>query len=375
MEIILTITKQQARNFLISHSWLTRKNIPMLEVIRHLGCIQVDPLGKAGKSHEIALFNRTSQFTRSSLQKALYKERTLFEYWLQLYSIIPTESYPYFQKRMNHRAPWHVEYESKHRKEIEEVKRYIVKNGPTSSQELSHIADTKSLFSWNASGARTAVLEYLWDTGVIAIFERKGGRKYYDLTERIFPQELLLRQETEQTIIDFIITSSFRYTGLTRKTQLSRLGYVRDKVFKERFLELKRDGQIISIEIEGVRTQYFIHSDFLSDFEKSIGDTTHQDNKLLSILSPLDPLIIDRKMIEDIFDFSYRWEAYIPKEKRVFDHYGMPVLYAGQFVGQIAVDRKKDGKLFISKSTVTDKRITKLMEKRLEEMGNSTKLQ
>jgi len=375
MEIILTITKQQARNYLISHSWLVRKDVPLIEVLRHLGCIQVDPLGKAGKSHEIALFNRTTQFSRVLLQDTLYKERTVFEYWLQLYSIIPIENYPYLRRRMSHRAPWHIEYEKRHKKEIEEVKSFIIKNGTTSSRELNHIANTSSLFSWNSGGVRTAVLEYLWDTGEVAISMRKGGRKYYDLVGRVFPEDLLSQRKGDTEAIDFIITSSFRYTGLVRRPQLSRLGYVRDKAFKDRFLQLKQEGRVITVRIDDVKTEYFIHADFLEEFEKGIVDITHEKERHISILSPLDPLIIDRKMVEDIFEFSYRWEAYIPREKRVFDHYGMPVLYAGTFVGQVAVDRMTDGKLIIAKSTVIDKSITRSIGEEIEEMGSITRLE
>jgi hypothetical protein len=59
----------------------------------------------------------------------------------------------------------------------------------------------------------------------------------------------------------------------------------------------------------------------------------------------LDPLVIDRRLLGDVFEFKYTWEAYVPKSKRRFGYYGMPILYNGEFVGQIDLKKDKDGDL------------------------------
>jgi uncharacterized protein YcaQ len=61
---------------------------------------------------------------------------------------------------------------------------------------------------------------------------------------------------------------------------------------------------------------------------------------LVHILSPFDPLIIQRKRLQLLFDYGHRFEAYVPKEKRVFGYFALPVLVGDEIVA--AVDLKAD---------------------------------
>jgi uncharacterized protein YcaQ len=60
------------------------------------------------------------------------------------------------------------------------------------------------------------------------------------------------------------------------------------------------------------------------------------------ILSPFDPLIIQRKRTHLFFDYEHRFEAYLPKEKRRFGYFALPVLVGEKIVA--ALDLKTDRK-------------------------------
>ena len=60
----------------------------------------------------------------------------------------------------------------------------------------------------------------------------------------------------------------------------------------------------------------------------------------MHILSPFDPLIIQRKRLRAIFDYEHRFEAYVPKDKRVFGYFALPVLVGDSIVA--AIDLKAD---------------------------------
>jgi uncharacterized protein YcaQ len=60
------------------------------------------------------------------------------------------------------------------------------------------------------------------------------------------------------------------------------------------------------------------------------------------LLSPFDPLIIQRKRTHLFFDYEHRFEAYVPTEKRVFGYFALPVLVSGDIVA--ALDLKTDRK-------------------------------
>jgi len=63
---------------------------------------------------------------------------------------------------------------------------------------------------------------------------------------------------------------------------------------------------------------------------------------LVHILSPFDPLIIQRKRTELFFDYGHRFEAYVPREKRLFGYFALPVLVGEDIVA--AIDLKTDRK-------------------------------
>ena len=46
----------------------------------------------------------------------------------------------------------------------------------------------------------------------------------------------------------------------------------------------------------------------------------------MHILSPFDPLIIQRKRLQLFFGYDHRFEAYVPKDKRVLGYFALPVL-------------------------------------------------
>jgi uncharacterized protein YcaQ len=70
------------------------------------------------------------------------------------------------------------------------------------------------------------------------------------------------------------------------------------------------------------------------------------------ILSPFDPLVNQRKRSMLFFNYEHRFEAYVPKPKRVFGYFACPVLLGDEIVSAIDLktDREKH-KLLIQKWT------------------------
>ena len=64
------------------------------------------------------------------------------------------------------------------------------------------------------------------------------------------------------------------------------------------------------------------------------------ENDRVHILSPFDPLIIQRKRTAAIFGYDHVFEAYVPEKKRKFGYFALPVLIGDQIVA--AIDLKTD---------------------------------
>jgi uncharacterized protein YcaQ len=342
---MIQLTKQQARNYLTNRSFLHEKAGSIIEVLKKFRCIQVDPIGTYGKSHELALWNRVERLKRYDLENELYKNKNLFEYWLQLYSIIPTEYYPYLKPAMNKKlGDWRADYYKNHKKQIKQVLEYLDHNSSITAKDLSYIAAGESVFDWKGKTSQKAFLEYLWDIGEVMITNRKSNHKLYDLTKDVLPEDILSKKITINESIKFHLESSFHYIGLLRQSFLTRHRSFLSKEIRALFAKYQKQNKVIRVEVEGSKNKYFILKEQLGELEKCKNENLHES---LNILPPLDPLVIDRELINDIFDFFYRWEAYVPEAKRKFGYYGMPILYKGELVGQVRLEKIKNYELKI----------------------------
>ena len=89
---------------------------------------------------------------------------------------------------------------------------------------------------------------------------------------------------------------------------------------------------------------------------------------LVHVLSPFDPLIIQRRRTELFFGYAHRFEAYVPKEKRLFGYFALPVLAGEDIVA--AIDLKTDRKrraLLVQQWNWIGKRPRKDFKRRIEE--------
>ena len=98
------------------------------------------------------------------------------------------------------------------------------------------------------------------------------------------------------------------------------------------FAALKQSGALLPVQIEGFKEPLYALAEDEALLDRACRETFAPRTEFLA---PLDPMLWDRKLIEALFDFHYRWEIYTPPEKRIYGSYVLPILHGERFVGRI----------------------------------------
>jgi uncharacterized protein YcaQ len=318
---VLRLTKAQARRIAVRAQLLdARKPSQLLDVVRQLTLLQIDPTAAIAPSADLVAWSRLgSTYEPAHLQQALEQDRTLFELDamvrptadLGLYLAGATEWPSYETSRA-----W-LRDNDRFRRDI--LKR-LRSSGPVTSRD---IPDT-CVVPWASSGWTnnrnvTQMLEFLMMRGEVAIAGRVGRERVWDLAERVYPA-------------DVVIPSVEEAERAKNERRLASLGIARQQrpVTPMEPWDVGEAGE--PAVVEGTRGEWRVDPTALGqDFE---GRT--------ALLSPFDRLVHDRLRAEELFDFEYNLEMYKPAAKRRWGYFALPILHCDRLVGKL--DAKADRK-------------------------------
>jgi uncharacterized protein YcaQ len=351
----ITISKQEARRFILSHQGLwpphqLHGKSGILDHIRRVGCIQFDPLNMAGNNPELVLQARVADFQPLMLQELLYKDRVLLDGWDKMMSIYSVEDWPYFQRRRDSAKNRLGEDSRPAISILPQVRKSIEARGPLSSIDLDF--DQTVDWSWAPTKIARAALESMYFWGELVIHHKVHTRKVYDFASNHIPQELRSApdpNETEEQYQDWYIHRRIGSVGLlwgkAGDAWLAMPG-IKSKERNAAIKRLLKKRMIIEVQVDGINHPFYMRGDDRIHFGNIRGvDETFRE---AAFIAPLDNLLWDRKLVKDLFYFDYRWEVYKPVEKRQYGYYVLPVLYGDRFVARFEPIRdKKNGILRI----------------------------
>ena len=184
---------------------------------------------------------------------------------------------------------------------------------------------------------------------------REGNRRVYDLTERLFPAELLARQvPADEQLRHKLLSRLSRQRAARRDGRIHAVGGPRQGARAAARApgagRGRRDHAGRGRGPPGSRGSWsptscpcWTRPRRRSPLESGIDGPARPGGcePGAAFLAPLDPLVWDRDLLERLFGFEYRWEVYVPAPKRRWGYYVLPLLYGDRFVGRIEprVDR------------------------------------
>ena len=353
----LTITKRQARRFILAHQGLwppyeLEGKSGVLDYIRHVGCIQFDPLNIVGHNSELVLQARVSDFRPVMLQELLYKDRVLLDGWDKNMSIYRVEDWPYFHRRREAARRNPGKSPGPVKSILPEARKAIEEQGPLSSIDLDF--DQTVDWSWAPTRLARAALESMYFWGELIIHHKIHTRKVYDFASRHIPAELLSASdpnETEEQYHDWYVLRRIGSVGLLwNRSGGAWLGIseLKSKERKATLTRLLRQGRVVEVHVEGIEPPLYMRSEDKPCLDKMLDSDSLSPRA--TVMAPLDNLLWDRRLAKELFDFDYRWEVYKPVAERRYGYYVLPVLHGDRFIARFEPGRdKKNGALIIKK--------------------------
>jgi uncharacterized protein len=293
------VSPEEARRIAVRAQLLDGSATDVLGTVRRLGFLQIDPISTVAPPQHLVLFSRLgSGYDRTELDRLLWEKRKLFEYAAY---IRPIEDLPLMRARMRRRRGKYAwerrgdEFVRTHGAFKRYLLRELEQNGPLLSREIAEHAKTpRGSHDWWGSRQVALMLEILQGKGVVAIVGRRNGERLWDLAERWWPEtERIPLREAEHILAE--------------------------KRFRAQGVRLTKQG-------------WEAHPD--------ASDGPVPDRAV--VLSPFDRLVYDRDRAEALFDFHYRLEMFVPKAKREYGYYVLPLLVGDRLEGRVEprFDRK-----------------------------------
>lgn len=317
-----TLSIAAARRLAVSAQRLDGATAELWDVLRALRCLQLDPINVVARSHLLVLRSRVGAVDIDAL---LWQERSLFEYWAHAASIVLTEDYPIHRLMMS-RWPSHQQSRdflagnTRLRTHILER----LADGPLPAAGFDDLTD----LPWKSSGWTNdrnveRMLQFLWLQGQVVVAGRKGRARLWGLPSWP-PGEPL----SEAEVVRQAAAHALRALGVARPGDISQ-HFTRDRYpgLPDALAALEAAGQVRRVLVEG--EEWLLHVDNLPLLEREFVPRT-------TLLSPFDNLLCDRARTERLWGFAFKTEMYVPKAKRVYGYYLMPILHGEELVGRIA---------------------------------------
>jgi uncharacterized protein YcaQ len=280
---------EQARRIAVRAQGLDGRRRDVLETVRRLGFLQLDPISVVASPQHLVLWSRMGPFDPAELDRLLWEERQLVEWDAFLY---PIEDLPILKAFMRRRDRPHDRRLVAYLKEHAAFRRYILKElrerGPLLSREIEDApGHRREDHRWWGQRKMGLMLEIMAARGDVAVVGRRGKQRLWDLAERWYP-------ETETL-------------PLAKARRLSE-----EKRFRALGVKLERGRLLPHPEAED-------------------GPVPER----VTFLSPFDGLVKNRDRAEMLWNFRYRLEMYVPAAKREYGYYVLPILSGDRLVGRI----------------------------------------
>ncbi|MDR7035199.1 winged helix-turn-helix domain-containing protein [Mesorhizobium sp. BE184] len=301
-------------------------------VLSRTGLLQIDSVSAVVRAHYMPLYSRLGPYPQSLLDSATVgRKRTLFEYWAHEASLLPVETWPLMQWRMQRArandageiykglARWAEDKVAF----IEEVYREVEASGPIPASAMEGHKGKGGWWGWSDA---KAAFEWLFWAGRITTHSRRGFERYYDLPERVLPRAILdMPVPSLEDAHRELLRISAKAHGVATYACLRDYFRLAPADTKTALDSLVEEGELLPVTVKGWNRPAYLHRD--ARIPRKV--------EARALLAPFDPLVFERSRTESLFEFRYRIEIYTPADKRQYGYYVLPFLLNERIVARV----------------------------------------
>jgi len=347
--VSLKISNCDARRLWIDAQGLSKAPtgpLDVLGIIKALGFVQLDTIRTVSRAHHHILWSRNQNYREPMLWKMLAHDRSVFEHFTHDASILPMDMYPVWrwqfskmEQKLSKRS-WH-----KDKRLLADITRRLTNEGPLSTHAFDTVIKGKKEM-W-ARPPHKLALDYMWYIGQFSTSHRDNFKKFYDLSERVIPENMRGQTMTSAAQLDWLCQEALsrlvfgtpadigRFWGAASAREVTQWGAAQTP-------KGMNGVKLQDVEIECADGRW-TKALAPADIERRL-QTVRKPTSRLRILSPFDPLIRDRARLKRLFGFDFKIEIFTPAAQRKWGYYVYPLLEGSRFVGRIDVkaDRKQN---------------------------------
>ncbi len=312
-------------------------------VIERFGYLQLDSIPVSGaRTHAIVLASRLPGLDASLAETLLAPGEPLFEYWGHEASWLPMSLYPSFAfRRRDFRIhPWWGDLLGEHRALADAIVDRIAREGPLRSMDLE---GESGKAMWHTKLA-SRVAEALWSAGVLAVRERRGFLRHFDLSERVIPESVRSERVDDDTALETLLLKALEGHGWATTGTLAatwRLRNMRPAV-DAALARLVERARVVPCALESGKRRIagWVRPDDLDALPELERLRPRRARGVL--LSPFDPVLWDRGRVQTLFGFEQVLEIYKPAHQRRYGYYCLPVLGGDGLVARVDLKADRD---------------------------------
>jgi hypothetical protein len=319
------------RRYAVARSLFRATSLP--RAIARLGFVQADPMRAPARAQDLILAHRVAGYRAGDLERR-YPRLPVEEAFFVNYGFLPRETVALMHPRETPR-----DWDAAMRRRGRDVLAFVRGRGAVRARDVQAHFDHGRIRRWGGELKVSAhILEGLHYRGLLRVARREAGTRVYEAIEpapldgggtggRIGRAERLV--DTVVNLYAPLPAASLGYLcALLRRYAAPHLGLALRRVREQ------AGSRYGHAEVDGV-TWLWPRGERPARYR--VGDE-------LRFLSPFDPVVWDRRRFHLLWDWEYKFEAYLPAHQRQRGHYAMPVVWRDRVPGWVNL-KIVDGRL------------------------------